>query len=120
MPAASAASTLTSSSPAAAADARRAVVLTASPSAVKSSTVPSGPVGPTYAIPVWIPAPIGIDPIGVASARPARATSSVAAAIPAAAWRGPLIPPKKSPMTSSPTSLSMIPPLSRIAAEPSR
>ena len=47
MPAASAASTLTSSSPVAAADARRAVVLTASPRAVKSSTAPAGPVGPT-------------------------------------------------------------------------
>ena len=42
-----AASTLMSNSPAAAAEARRAVVLTTSPRAVKSSTAPAGPVGPT-------------------------------------------------------------------------
>ena len=53
------AATVTRISPAAALDASRAVVLTTSPSAVKSSTAPFGPVVPTYASPVWMPAPIG-------------------------------------------------------------
>ena len=53
MPAASAAAVLTITSPARAADASRAVVLTTSPSAVKSSIVPPGPVPPTNASPVW-------------------------------------------------------------------
>ena len=34
--------------------------MTGSPSAVKSSITRASPVGPTYAIPVWTPAPIGI------------------------------------------------------------
>jgi hypothetical protein len=50
-PAASAVATLTITSPAAAADASRAVMLTASPSAVKSSTVVPSPVAPTNASP---------------------------------------------------------------------
>jgi hypothetical protein len=56
-PAASAVATLTTTSPAIADDASRAVVLTASPSAVKSSTVPGGPVAPTNASPVWTAVP---------------------------------------------------------------
>ena len=63
---------MTRISPAAAVDASRAVVFTTSPSAVKSSTAPAGPVVPTYASPVCTPAPIGIGPVGDASGRPSR------------------------------------------------
>ena len=78
-PAASAAAALTITSPARAAAASRAVVLTTSPSAVKSSIVPPGPVPPTNASPVWTAVPTGIGPVGVASALAARSATSIAA-----------------------------------------
>jgi hypothetical protein len=58
MSAASAAAALTITSPVIAADASRAVMLTTSPSAVKSSTVVPGPVAPTNASPVWTAVPM--------------------------------------------------------------
>ena len=51
------------SPPLAADEASRAVVFTASPTAVKSHASPS-PTRPTYATPVWTPAPIGIHGSG--------------------------------------------------------
>ena len=95
MSAAEAVATLTITSPAAAADASRAVMLTASPSAVKSSTVVPSPVAPTNASPVWTAVPIGMAASGVVLARAACSDRSIAAATAAAAWRGPVIPPKK-------------------------
>ena len=119
-PAASAAATLTITSPAPAAAASRAVVFTTSPSAVKSSIVPPGPVPPTNASPVWTAVPAGIGPVGVASARAACLARSPAAPTAAAAWFGPLIPPKKSATTSSPMTLSTSPSPRTIASEASR
>jgi hypothetical protein len=72
MPAASAVATLTITSPAAAADASRAVMLTASPSAVKSSTVVPSPVAPTNASPVWTAVPTGMATADVMLPRAAR------------------------------------------------
>jgi rhodanese-related sulfurtransferase len=96
MPAASAVATLTITSPAAAADASRAVMLTASPSAVKSSTVVPSPVAPTNASPVWTAVHTGMATADAMLPRAARSASSIAAAA-AAACRGQVIPPKKSP-----------------------
>src|SRR5215204_3970666 len=93
MPAASAVTTLTITSPAAAADASRAVMLTASPSAVKSSTVVPSPVAPTNASPVWMAVPTGMATLDVLLAR-ARSVKSIAAATAAAACRGPVTPPQ--------------------------
>lgn len=72
VPAAAAAATDTSNSPLAASLARRAVVLTVSPSAVKSLTTSLVAVEPTKASPVCTAAPTGMGPVELASGRPAR------------------------------------------------
>jgi hypothetical protein len=64
------AASVISTSPASASDASRAVTLTESPSAVKSATVESEPTAPTYAIPVWTPAPTERDRPWRAAGRP--------------------------------------------------
>jgi hypothetical protein len=83
-------------------------MLTTSPSAVKSSTVVPSPVAQN-ATPVWTAVRTGMDIEGVVLACAARSARSTAAATAIAGWCGPLMPPKKSPITSSPTTLSTMP-----------
>ncbi len=90
-------------------------MFTTSPSAVKSFTASFAPVDPTNACPRCTAAPTGIGPVPVASGRPTAWSSARAALIAAAVWPLPEIPMKNKPITSSPTNLSTIPSLSRIA-----
>ena len=55
-------------------------MLTASPSAVKLSTVVPSPVAPTNATPVWTAVPTGMDTNDVVLARAGRSARSMAAA----------------------------------------
>ena len=113
-----AASTLTSNSPAAAADARRAVVLTTSPSAVKSSTAPAVRSGRRRRSRYGPRRPADRSARGRVGPADPLDHLRVRRAIAAAAWCGPETPPKNSPMISSPTSLSTSPSWSRIAFDP--
>ena len=97
--------------PATAADASRAVMLTASPSAVKSSTGSAQPGRPNECH-------AGVDSRSywnghrrraAGPCRPLGQLNCCCYCCACAGWCGPLIPPKKSPTTSSPTTLSTMP-----------
>ena len=87
--------------------ARRAVVFTASPSAV-TSVCASSPTAPTQASPVWTPAPTGTHG-PAASLCPVARRSATAALTANAACRGPDTNGKNMATTSSPTNLSTAP-----------